>query len=185
MSFNTPRKLRLMLQNTAEEDPSDPESNSGCGEIGEIIEWLIFGFMSDIDQDDPGCTKPVKVYSWGSYLDPHDKKQAIKIDSLAAEKLLRLRWRVRMTAPQFREWLGSEKERIINERRAVDPEYSPGSSINSSADSEGDSFGAEGGYDNSADDNRNDSDGNPFTVYVSSGEFYTGSEHGGIGSDGG
>ena len=162
-----------MLQNTAGEDPNDPESNSGCGEIGEIIEWLIFGFMSDIDQDDPDCTKPVKVYSWGSYSDPHDGKRAIKIDSFAAEKLLRLRWRVRMTAPQLREWLGGEKERTVDERRAVDPGYSPGSSINSSADNEGDSAGAEGGYDSNADDNRSDSDETPFTVYVSSGEFYT------------
>lgn len=115
VAFDTPRMMRLVLEPNSKEDPNHPEHIhllTRRGELGQIIEWLIFGYMTQAGTAlmDPQCFRhPLCALAWGSYPDPDDEDREIKIDSFAAERLLKVRGRrrARMTSSQLREWLGS------------------------------------------------------------------------------
>lgn len=110
--LRTPRKLRLViLASGIVEDLSHPENDYEdllYGEMGQVIEWLIFGYICDTNINRPGV---LEVTCWGS--NSSQGWQRIVINSFAAARLLATRPPVRMTAPQLRNLLAfmAEEER--------------------------------------------------------------------------
>lgn len=74
--------------------------------MGEIVEWLVFGFMTHIMPDgDP--TNPLRIVCWGSHRNLPETQ--ISFGSYAGAQLYRARPPVRMTAPQMRVYLARMK----------------------------------------------------------------------------
>lgn len=103
----TPRKMRLFIRpQGAEDDPYHPDYeediSSQYGEMGQVIEWLIFGHMVE-----PSAvyTEILWVYCWGS--NRRMGNLQISINRFAATRLLAARPPVRMGAAALRIFLAN------------------------------------------------------------------------------
>ena len=99
--FRTPRGLRYLVQTDKTEDRERPNYDPEdllIGEMGQVIEWLIFGFISDID-DGPAdfVGEPVFITGWGSW--PGNN---LLLDSYICRRLMQTRPHLRMPAPEMR-----------------------------------------------------------------------------------
>ncbi|KAG0126317.1 hypothetical protein HOY82DRAFT_542681 [Tuber indicum] len=101
--FRTPRGLRYFVQLTVTEDPRHPGHHPNhrvMGEIGQLIEWLIFGFVVDIDVEvgSPAWVgKPLYITGWGSR-----PGNFLNINNYVCRRLMQTRPHLRMPVPELR-----------------------------------------------------------------------------------
>ncbi|PWW80686.1 hypothetical protein C7212DRAFT_361232 [Tuber magnatum] len=112
--FRTPRGLRYLVQVTRAEDRNDPDFDPDyllSGEIGQIIEWLLFGFISDIGDGPVGMLgQPLYVTGWGSW--PGNN---ILLQDYACKRLLGTRPHLRMPAPELRVFAENLRREVESE----------------------------------------------------------------------
>lgn len=109
-TLNTPRRLRVNLEGSLKRQPFregyDPLFYKE-GEMGEIIEWLIYGFLSYIYLDgDPH--NYYRVVCWGS--NKYQGNQQIRFQGYVGTKLFTGRPPVRMNGDQIRKFIAKAEE---------------------------------------------------------------------------
>ncbi|KAG0136187.1 hypothetical protein HOY82DRAFT_625816 [Tuber indicum] len=101
--FGTPRGLRYLVQSDPTDDPEHPDFDPAflvCGEIGEVMEWLIFGFTTVMPRR-PGVTdwvgRSLSILGWGSR-----PPNTLRIDNLVGRRLMQTRPHLRLPAHELR-----------------------------------------------------------------------------------
>ncbi|KAG0643513.1 hypothetical protein HOY80DRAFT_1091420 [Tuber brumale] len=100
--FRTPRGLRYLVQITETEDPAHPNYDPYdliTGELGQVIEWLIFGFLSDISEEADSSWVGASLYitGWGSRLGNN-----LHINNYVCRRLMQTLPHLRTPAPKLR-----------------------------------------------------------------------------------
>ncbi|KAG0136184.1 hypothetical protein HOY82DRAFT_536297 [Tuber indicum] len=116
--FGTPRGLRYLVQLDPADDREHPDyvpSNLVCGEIGQIMEWLIFGYMSGVVEGEDSTTwlgSSLYIFGWGSR-----RGNLLHINHHVCRRLMQTRPHLRLPAHELRvftENLRREESERIN-----------------------------------------------------------------------
>ena len=99
--FRTPRGLRYLVQSGPAEDRAHPDYDPDdmiTGEIGHLLEWLIFGYVTDIEHSPTGpFSNPLHITGWGSWTGNN-----LCLDNQVCRTLLQARPHLRMPAQEMR-----------------------------------------------------------------------------------
>ncbi|KAG0136915.1 hypothetical protein HOY82DRAFT_620740 [Tuber indicum] len=119
--FRTPRGLRYTVQLTEAEDPQHPDYDPDyrvTGEIGQVMEWLIFGFLVDIseDEDSPGWVgRSLYITGWGS-----QPGNLLYLNNYVCRRLMQTRPYLRMPARELRVFTENLREEESGEKNLED-----------------------------------------------------------------
>lgn len=111
--FDTPRRLRYIVAiNPSTEDIHSVDYDPWAfrrGEMGEIIEWMMFGYYVDITIDGTH-NYLIRVVAWGSYPDQGD--QMVRFGADVAERLLRAP--MRLPINELRVFIAQTEEGVMD-----------------------------------------------------------------------
>ncbi|KAG0136186.1 hypothetical protein HOY82DRAFT_599366 [Tuber indicum] len=102
-TFITPRGLRYLVQIEPNEDREHPDydpEDMVCGEIGQLIEWLIFGAVIGVVPGADSTTwvgRPLYIIGWGSW-----PGNFLRINDYVCRRLMQTRPQLRLPVHELR-----------------------------------------------------------------------------------